>query len=604
MWAPSATVVSVSGEFNHWGSTALCKETPGGVWNMYWSADISGATVGQQYQYIITAKGKTANFRDPNARLVNQARWVGGNSITYDPQAYSWTHTKPIGQHSLKTLVIYEMHVGTYNATATSPGTFESAIQQLPHIQSLGFNAVELIPVGQFDGTQTNPYNPTDPYSVDNDEYGGPDNLKAFIDHAHGLGIAVILDVVHSFWNASHDSSVFDWENSDSPTYPDGEYFYDAKRFIGGFGSRPDYSLSFIGGNGGYIANEMNMWVDEYHVDGFRWDSIGNIYNTCNGGVGTCQKRKGVSLRDGVSLIQSINRSRANIVNIAEDLTGGASEQYDTLPLVAGQPNLGFDSQWNGTMAYYFDRDMPGSGEVPIGDLTALLSPLFFWNGVGLHDTNYVQSHNELGLPHSRLIELIDGNTTGAPPSTTAVKKTTLAASILFATPGIPLVYQGDEFLDYSTFDFKTPLTWANENLYGGIESLYRNLIAARVNHGTNTPGLSDPSVHVFHQDQNADVVAWDRYKAASPCADNVVVIANLNSTDLSSNYRVGLPCAGVWRVVFNGDSTAYDSNFGGVGPAEGSTFTAQSAAWDGYKYSTTLGIGKFSAIILARDGQ
>jgi 1,4-alpha-glucan branching enzyme len=440
---------------------------------------------------------------------------------------------------------------------------------------------------------------------VANDEYGGPDNLKAFIDQAHGLGISVILDVVHSFWNASHDSSVYDWENSDSSTYRDGEYFYDSKRFIGGFGSRPDYSSSFVGGASGYIANEMNMWVNEYHVDGFRWDSIGNIYNTCNGGVGTCQGKPGVSLPDGVSLIQDINGAQPKVFKIAEDLTGGSSQQYDTRPLTSGQPNLGFDSQWNGTLAYFFLKDMPGVGPFPAGDVAQFESPDFFWNGVGLHDTNYVESHNELGVANSRLIEKIDGNTTGAPPSLTAVKKTTLATSILFTTPGVPLVYQGDEFLDYSIFDFKTPLNWSNETTYAGIQSLYQALIAARVNSLTKTPGLSDPNVKFFHNDTASDVVAWDRYKVSAPCADDVVIVANLNSSDINNTpatYRVGLPCSGTWTAVFNGDSTTYYSGFGNVGPDEGSTFSAQSTPCDGYNYSTTLNIGKFSAIVLSKN--
>jgi len=603
VWAPTATAVSATGQFNSWGKTAMYKETPGGVWNNYWSIDIPGATTGQQYQYTILANGSTANFRDPNARLVTHAAYIGGNSITYDPQKYSWAHTSATTTTSLNKLIIYEMHIGTFNATAGSSGTFQSAINDLPLIQNLGFNAIELIPITQFDGVRTNPYNLTDPYAVDNDEYGGPDNLKAFIDAAHAKGISIILDVVHSIWKASHDSSVYNWESSDSSGYPDGEYFYDSTRFIGHFGSRPNYSSSAIGFSSGYIANEMNMWVNEYHVDGFRWDSIGNIYNTCSGGIGKCQGKSGVSLPDGVSLIQNINSTQPGLFKIAEDITGGSQEQYDTLPLSLGQPNLGFDSQWNASPAHFFAKDMPGTGAFPIADLTQhILVPFYFSNGVGLHETNYVQSHNELTTPNSRLIELIDNNTTGAPPSLIALKKDALAASILFTTIGIPMVYQGDEFLDYSTFDFKTPLTWSNAITYSGIVALYRKLIAARVNNGTGTPGLSDPNINVFHKDSTSDVVAWDRYNLASSCTDDVVVVANLNIANTGSGYTIGLPCPGLWKVVFNSDNTTYNSQFGNIGPTEGSTFTAAKIDHDGYSYSTSLAIGKFSLIILAKD--
>jgi 1,4-alpha-glucan branching enzyme len=614
--------VSVAGQFNNWNGSALCKETPGGVWNGNWSLDVAGATTGQQYQYKVTANSTTANFRDPYARLVNQAQQFGGNSITYDPKSYVWAYKSPTTTPALSTLVIYEMHVGTFDATANSPGTFSSAAQQLSYLKGLGFNAIELIPISQFDGVRTNPYNPTDPFSVNNDEYGGPDALKAFIDAAHSLGMVIILDVVHSFWNATGDSSVYNWQNSVSTSgstyYPDGKYFYDCSTSIsqqypcselyGGFGSRPNYSNTGgmpVGGANGYIAQEMSMWVNEYHVDGFRWDSIGNIYNSCNGGVGTCQGASGISLPDGVSLIQAINGTQSNLFKFAEDLTGGSSQQYDTQAIpnpVNGSPNLGFDSQWNGTMAYFFDRDMPGTGQFPIADLEQILNPYYFWNGIGLHDTNYVQSHNELQSPNSRLIELIDNNTSGNPPSLNALKKTSLAAGILFTTPGVPIVYQGDEFLDYSTFDFTTPLNWQNETTYSGWITMYQHLIAARENQNGNTAGLTDASVNAYHEDSTSDVVAWDRYNSSSPCTNDVVVVANLNSTNMGSTYRIGLPCSGTWKVVFNSDSTTYNPGFGAIGPSEGSTLTAQSLAWDGMNYSINFAIGKFSLIILARN--
>jgi 1,4-alpha-glucan branching enzyme len=600
VWAPSATAVKVTGEFNSWGTTALCKETLDGVWNDYWSIDLPGATTGLQYRYSITAHGHTTTFRDPLARVVNKAARTGGNSITYDPTKFAWKYKSPTSPHWLKTLVIYEMHIGTFNATANSLGTFEAAISKLSWIQHEGFNAIELIPIGQFDGAKSSPYSETDPYAVDNDEYGGPDRLKALIDAAHSKGLAVLLDVVFSLWNMSPDSSIYDWENSKSPTYPGGEYFYDYSRYIGGWGSRPNYSLAYIGGPTGYIAGEMSMWVNEYHVDGFRWDSIGNIYNTCSGGVRPCHDKQGEPLPAGVNLIQNINRTNSSLFNIAEDLTGSQQQPYATLAISPGLPNLGFSSQWNATLAHFFEKDMPGTGSFPIADLEQILSPSHFWNGVGLHDTNYLESHNELLKPHSRLIELIDNNLARAPPSLTALKKYTLAASILFTTPSVPMVYQGDEFLDYSTFDRKTPLDWTNATKWPGIATLYRHLIAARVDHSSRTPGLSDPDINVFHADSKKDVVAWDRYNSSSPCADDVVVIANLSKAATASSYTIGLPCSGRWHVVFNSDSQTYNPGFAAVGPEEGSTITAQGKPHDGFHYSASFSTGKFSVIILS----
>jgi 1,4-alpha-glucan branching enzyme len=597
VWAPSAKAVSVTGEFNGWSKTPLCKETPNGTWNEYWSTDFAGATTGQQYRYTITANGTRATFRDPNGRVVSSSSYGSGNSITYDPMKYSWRHKAPILPHPLNTLAIYEMHIGTFNTTE-GQGTFQSAISKLPWIQHEGFNAIELIPVAQFDGVDKPPYLQTDPYAVYSD-YGGPDNLKALIDAAHSKGLAVIMDVVFSIWDASRDSAVFNWENSRSVTSPGGEYFYNFPDYISAWGSRPNYGLDHIGGPAGYIAGVMRMWVDEYHVDGFRWDSIGNIYNTCSGGVRACQGRKGVPLPHGVSLIQNINKVNSALLNIAEDLTGGAQEQFDTLPLAPGQPGLGFNSQWNGTLAHFFEKDMPGDGAFPLADLEKILSPSSFWNGVGLHNTNFLQSHNELLKPHSRLIEMIDHNTTGSPPTLNALKKETLAASILFTTPGIPMVYQGEEFLDYSVFDRKTPIDWTNETKWSGIALLYQHLIAARTSRSTGTRGLADPDINVYHKDNTTGVIAWDRYLASASCTDDVVVIANLGPTATGSSYAFGLPCPGNWRVIFNSDSQSYNSGFDAVGPDEGSKILAQSRPLDGFAYSTNFSIGKFSVVIL-----
>lgn len=598
VWAPSAKAVSVTGQFNHWGLTPLCKENANGTWNEYWSIDFPGATAGQQYRYVITANGTRATFRDPNGRVVSSPSHVSGNSITYDPTRYSWKHKTPTVPHPLNTLVIYEMHIGTFHADG-GQGTFRSAISKLSWIQQEGFNAIELIPVAQFDGVDRPPYLQTDPYAVYSD-YGGPDSLKALIDAAHSKGLAVLMDVVFSIWDTSRDSTVFNWENSSSPAYPGGEYFYDLAHYISAWGSRPNYSLDHIGGPAGYIAGVMHMWVDEYHVDGFRWDSIGNIYNTCSGGVRTCQGRKGVPLPAGVTLIQNVNKTDSSLLNIAEDLTGGAQEKFDTLPLSPGAPNLGFNSQWNGRLAHFFEKDMPGDGAFPLADLDKILSPSSFWNGVGLHDTNFLQSHNELLKPHTRLIEMIDRNTTGRPPTLNAVKKETLAASILFTTPGIPMVYQGDEFLDGSVFDRKTPLDWTNATKWSGIALLYRHLIAARASRSMGAPGLADPDIHVYHTDHTADVVAWDRYLASAPCTDDVVVIANLGPTPTGPGYALGLPCQRNWRVIFNSDSKAYNPGFDAVGPDEGSTITAQNKPLDGLNYSASFAIGKFSVVILA----
>src|SRR5579863_9945975 len=149
VWAPDANSVNVEGDFNGWSQTAtpLVKQGMTG----FWCLDVPGATINQQYDYVISSLiYGTVIRRDPNSRLVTSATLGTGNSIIYDPTAYPW-QTQNFLRPPLNKLVIYEMHIGTFNATPSSPGTFQSAMSKLNQISGLGFNAVELLPVTQFD---------------------------------------------------------------------------------------------------------------------------------------------------------------------------------------------------------------------------------------------------------------------------------------------------------------------------------------------------------------------------------------------------------------------------------------------------------------------
>jgi hypothetical protein len=184
VWAPDAGSVFVEGDFNNWSTTANPLGADG---NGNWSNDVAGAAVGQTYRYVITSPGfPTVNRRDPYSRVETEANYTAGNSIIYDTSAYQWK-SGPFTAAPLKTLMIYEMDIGTYVGVKASTGTFQSAISRLSNISGLGFNAVEVLPVIENPPEQIG-YEPTDQLSVDNEEYGGPDNFKAFVDACHSAG--------------------------------------------------------------------------------------------------------------------------------------------------------------------------------------------------------------------------------------------------------------------------------------------------------------------------------------------------------------------------------------------------------------------------------
>ena len=590
VWAPHASAVMVkSPTLNR--STPLIKQGSSG----YWCKDLTGATVNEAYDYVITTPGfGTVTRRDPNARLVTKA--YNGHAITYDPTAYQW-HDQNFTPAPLNQLTIFEMDTGTFNATSSSPGTFVSSIAKLSEIADLGFNAVELLPVTQFDGVYGNPYGPTDQYAIDNNEYGGPDGLKAFVDACHQQGIAVIFDVVHNHWGPFQlATSQFDGWNTSA--FPGGIYFYDQLQSNGDpyaspYGPRADYSYPVVSD---YISGQIGMWFNEYHADGLRWDSISNIYNAWGGGVGNNPNtgKPGVALPDGVKLLQNANTSWPQSYKIAEDLSFSKKQSLDTQPVSDG--GLGFDAQWNATLSYYVRRDFPLTGAIKLADVVSGMTSTF--NNVYLQSVAYIESHNELVTQSSRLYQLVDPQD---PTSRTARKKATLAAAILFTSPEVPMMFQGDEFLDPSWFDNRTPLDWSRAQTWAGIRQLYGDLVHLRTNAADTSPGLNDSGLNIYQQDKTNDVLTYDRYNPGAPGSDDVIVLANLSGTVFTSGYQIGLPYGGDWQVLFNSDSSSYSSDFGNVGPDEGATITAVNVPRAGQPYSATLPLGDFSTVILCQ---
>ncbi len=216
VWAPHAEKVYVTGAFNDWSKTSapLINEKNG-----YWSIDVSEAKPGDEYRYVIHAPTDwnlpPLSRIDPYARKVTNSI---GNGVIYDPKAFDWgddTFHMATGNE----LVIYEMHVGTFNVKKEGqPGTLDSAIEKLSYLNNLGINAVEVISWG---------YNPAHPFAVES-IYGGPDALKRFVKAAHEHGIAVIVDVVYNHLGPC-DLALwqFDgWSENDKG----GIYFYNDRR--------------------------------------------------------------------------------------------------------------------------------------------------------------------------------------------------------------------------------------------------------------------------------------------------------------------------------------------------------------------------------------
>jgi 1,4-alpha-glucan branching enzyme len=178
-----------------------------------------------------------------------------------------------------------------------------------------------------------------------------------------------------------------------------------------------------------------------------------------------------------------------------------------------------------------------------------------------------------------------------------ARKRSTLGAALVFTSPGIPMLFQGQEFLEDEWFHDTDPIDWSKKERFHGIFLLYRDLIRLRRNLDRTTAGLRGDHVHVFHVNDYDKVIAYHRWHLGGP-RDDVVVLVNMANRSYES-YRLGFPRGGSWRVRFNSDWSGYSDDFSNQ-PAY--DLQARPGPRDGLHFEGEVGIGPYSALILSQD--
>ncbi len=250
VWAPRCREVVV--EIEGLEPAALQPETDG-----YFSLRSLPARAGMRYRYRLDG-GETA-LPDPASRF--QPEGPHGPSEIVDPGDFAWTDGAWRGR-TREQLVIYEMHVGTF----TPDGSWEAASRELPALAELGITCLEIMPVAEFPGRFGWGYDGVNLFAPTR-LYGRPDDFRRFVDRAHALGIAVILDVVYNHFG------------------PDGNYLklFSAAYFTDRYDNEWGEAINFDGPDSGparefFVAN-AGYWIDEYHLDGLRLDATQAIFD-------------------------------------------------------------------------------------------------------------------------------------------------------------------------------------------------------------------------------------------------------------------------------------------------------------------------------------
>jgi 1,4-alpha-glucan branching enzyme len=577
VWAPNADSVSVIGTFNDWqgDATPLQAEENG-----YWATDVPGAKPGDEYKFHLLNKGNPIDHNDPYARQVTNS---AGSSVVHDPD-FDWGDDN-FQMPAWNELVIYELHVGTFNAPdAENVGTFLSVPEKLPYLRDLGINCIELLPATEFPGSRSCGYNPANPFALESD-YGGPVAFKEMVKQAHQHGIAVVLDVVYNhFGPGDLDLWQFDgWSENDGG----GIYFYNDWRAKTPWGdNRPDYGRPEVRQ---YIRDNALMWLNEYRCDGLRADAIAFIRNV-NG-----EDNPEKDLPDGWSLMRWINEEIDKTmpwkITIAEDLRGNAAITEATT-----NGGLGFDSQWDGSFVYPIREALttPNDADRDMNAVAQALTQLY--NDNAFRRVIYTESHDEVANGKSRVPEEI---MPGAADDWFSKKRSSLGAALVMTAPGIPMLFQGQEFLADGSFVDTEPIRWERVEERAGLVHLYHDLISLRRNlHGT-TRGLCGQHTRIFHINDTDKLVAFGRQAGEGGPGDTTVVLANF-ANQAHETYTIGLPGPGHWQVRFNSDWQGYDGEFGDM---ESFGIDAEEGEYDGFGWHGSIAIASYAVLILSQEG-
>jgi maltooligosyltrehalose trehalohydrolase len=397
----------------------------------WWRLDVDEADAGADYCYLIDDDDKC--YPDPRSQW--QPHGVHGMSRVYADDAFAWSDAK-FRAAPLPSAIVYELHIGTY----TRKGTLDAAIGRLDYLAELGITHVELMPVASFAGNHGWGYDGVALFSV-HEPYGGPDALKRFVNAAHEKGLAVLLDVVYN-----HFGPVGNYTGKFGP------YLTDAHRTP--WGGAVNLEAEWSHQVRRFFCDNALMWLRDYHIDGLRLDAVHAFID-----------RSAIHFLEQLSAeVEALSATLARtMVVIAES---DLNDPRVVTPREAG--GLGMNAQWSDDFHHalftVLQREAAGGYYSDFGDLSHLAKALeksFVYDGIYSNYRNrfhgrtagrvpqnwflgYIQNHDQVGnsAVGDRLREVV------------GLERAKIAAALVFASPFIPMIFQGEEWAASSPFQY------------------------------------------------------------------------------------------------------------------------------------------------------
>ena len=571
LFAPGKNNVVVISDLSNWTNqcTYQMNKTPDG--NYFWIT-LNGLTPGQEYgyQYLIDntikiADPYTQKVLDPDDQYINNTTYpnlkpyptgltTGSVGIiqTAEP-AYNW-QVNNFSKPDKKNLVIYELLIRDF----TAEHSYQSLIDSLQYLKNIGINAIELMPVNEFDGNESWGYNPSFYFAPDK-YYGTKNKLKEFIDKCHQNGIAVILDVVYNHCTGNAPQAKMYWDAVNNRPAPDNPWLNPvaphAYAFFNDF-NHTSAATQYL------VQRSLNHWLNEYKIDGYRFDLAKGFTQTAS----------------NTTTIENYDASR--VTNLKKYYDGTIPtypgtymilEFLGTLPSQEEQAYAahGFMLWGNNNFTY----NQCTMGFVANSDISPVVYSSAQRGYNNPASVGYMESHDEERAMYKNLTF---GNSSGGynvKTLNTALARQEAAAAVFFTVPGPKMIWQ------FGERGYDIPLNFGGSNVANKpphweymtvpervhLYNAYKSIIQLRLN---NTAVFNNTS---FTYEFNSGLVKL--LQIADPNAAGIKVTAIANLDVVPQTKTVTFQAVGNWtNYISNGIST-------GLNGATGSNFSLNTAA-------------------------
>ena len=463
--APNKTDVFVLGEFNDFGLNESYQMKKDG--DKFW-VTVSGLDSNTEfaYQYLVDYEIKIADpyatkILDPNNDKYIPSEtypnlkayptdFTTGNVSTFkmNEVSYNWTANSftPPDQENL---IVYELLLRDFDVVNTNDiGDLKRAMTHLDYLEDLGINAIELMPVNEFEGNDSWGYNPAFHGALDK-AYGTKNDLKKFVDECHKRNIAVILDVVYNHAFSQSPLAQMYWDSANSRPSSDNPWLNPIAKHDYNVGYDFNHESAYTKN---YVKQTLQYWIEEFRVDGFRFDlSKGFTQNNTLGNVGQWGQYDAsriAILKDYGDFVWSV---KSNTYNILEHFADNTEEKELSA--------YGF-LLWGNTNHNYNQNTMGFSSS---SDISWISYQKREWSDA--HVMGYMESHDEERLMYRNLQYGNSSGTYNIKNLNTALSREEAAGNFFFTIPGPKMIWQFGEVgydinIDFNGRTGRKPIHW------------------------------------------------------------------------------------------------------------------------------------------------